>query len=260
MSPVTPNWSRGPTEKLRLKNLSTFRFIANAVPSGVLPRNPTAAPPVQAPAAGSVASPSRAPPRTINPTVTAATSVNLTIVLSDLVAFMLIEPIVRRAGGSAAENSASRHRSGQPGLRVLESAILTREHRRVSRRPLRGKALDERIVVRMIEERDRESWAAPAVPERRVHHAMQVGQPAIVRPSHEQIADVDDEGRGRRRHVEPAAVARPDLQSARHVLAAQDREAAVIGVGARAELARARGHGLAGVIVQPHRPDGPVDL
>jgi len=65
------------------------------------------------------------------------------------------------------------------------------------------------------------------------------------------LADVHDERRGRRRVVDPLLAARPDLQAARHVLTAQDGEAAVIRVGAGAEPGPGRitgdfDHGLQG--------------
>src|SRR5207245_7592881 len=114
---------------------------------------------------------------TMSPNVTVTTSIHAKTVLPGLMASILLQLIVRCAPGSARENSALRHRSGQPGLRVLEIAILTREHRRVSRRPLRGKALDERVVVRLIDKRDRGAWALRAVTQRRVLHAVQLGMP-----------------------------------------------------------------------------------
>src|SRR5438046_7988890 len=103
-------------EKLRVMNLSTFKFAVNAVPSAVLPRKPTPAPPVQTPGAGSVASLHPAPEYTMSPNVTVTTSIHAKTVLPGLMASILLQLIVRCAPGSARENSALRHRSGQPGI------------------------------------------------------------------------------------------------------------------------------------------------
>jgi hypothetical protein len=61
---------------------------------------------------------------------------------------------------------------------------------------------------------------------------VEVGQPAVVGPAHQQVADIDDElGRGGV-DVDPVPGPCPHLEPARNVLAAQDGEAPIVGVGA----------------------------
>ena len=64
-----------------------------------------------------------------------------------------------------------------------------------------------------MEKRQRLSPRAAAVLWRRIDDAMQRRHPAIVGPALHQIADVDDEGAGNRRHGDPCALARGDLQA-----------------------------------------------
>src|SRR5439155_12710585 len=94
-------------------------------------------------------------------------------------------------------------------------------------------------------ERSRRGSAAMA-PDRRGTCGASAAEGFITRCMR-RLADVHD----------PLLAARPDLQAARHVLTAQDGEAAVVRVGAGAELAGAWRDGLRRVVVQSPRPDGP---
>ena len=60
----------------------------------------------------------------------------------------------------------------------------------------------------------------------------------MVRPTHEEVACVDDEGALDRFDIDPVTVRCLDLQPARRIILAQDREASVIAVRPLAELAR----------------------
>ena len=64
---------------------------------------------------------------------------------------------------------------------------------------------------------------------------MQGRDPAVVGPLGHEVAQVDDEGVGQVRHVEPAAVRRLDLQAAFGGIRLDDRRAAVVGVRAGAQ-------------------------
>ena len=68
--------------------------------------------------------------------------------------------------------------------------------------------------------------------------AVQGRDPAVVGPARHQVADVDDERAGTRRNLVQAPVAAKNLQAARARLRQQDRQRAVIGVRAGADLAR----------------------
>ena len=125
---------------------------------------------------------------------------------------------------------------------------------------LARQALDQRVVVGVIEERDRQPRPARRAAERRVHDAVHVRQPPVIGPAHQQVADVHDEALRRRGDIDPLAGARQDLQPAGDVLAGQDREPAIVGVGARPELPRNRRHRLRRIVVEAHRPDRAIDL
>ena len=71
-----------------------------------------------------------------------------------------------------------------------------------------------------------------------IHHAVEGGDPVVVRPARHEIAQVDDETPRHNGHIDPLAGLVVDLQPARLVLGFEDREAAVVAMGPGAELAR----------------------
>jgi hypothetical protein len=60
--------------------------------------------------------------------------------------------------------------------------------------------------------------------------------------------------------VDPVPGPGPHLKPARHVLATEDGEAPIVGVGTGPELTRPRWPGRRRIVVEPHRPDGPIHL
>src|SRR5713226_3543565 len=98
--------------------------------------------------------------------------------------------------------SASRARRGRAdAAQELGEPVLAGGDRLVARRvggPAAARqALDQSVVVRLVEEGDRE----PAVPDRgfarRFHHAVHGRDPAVIGPVLHEIADIADEGAGR---------------------------------------------------------------
>src|SRR5262245_21498150 len=89
---------------------------------------------------------------------------------------------------------------------------------------------------------------------------MYVGDPTIVGPSHQQIANIDDEDVRRGGHVDPRTAARFHLQTTWHVLTVEDCEKPVIGVLAAPQLAWPARLRQVGVEIEPHRRNMSVDL
>ncbi len=77
---------------------------------------------------------------------------------------------------------------------------------------------------------------------------MQGRNPAVVRPPHHHVADIDDERIRQYLHVTPLALPVIHLEPAGRVFRAQNREGAVIRMGARAQLPRQWLARLLGVI------------
>jgi hypothetical protein len=96
----------------------------------------------------------------------------------------------------------------------------------------RREALDKDVVVRVVEEGDGQPRSARAIGGGRVHDTVEVGQPAVVGPAHQQVADIHDELGRSGVDVDPVPGPGPHLEPARNVLAAQDGEAPIVGVGA----------------------------
>ena len=144
----------------------------------------------------------------------------------------------RRARAGGAPHPSPRQYSPNRG---------TRPRARAHAWPRPGRqTLDQRVVVGVVEERDRQPRPPRRAAERRVHDAVHVRQPPVIGPAHQQIADVHDEALRRRGDVDPLAGARQDLKPAGHVLAGEDREPAIVGVGAGPELPGRRRHACAG--------------
>ncbi len=72
--------------------------------------------------------------------------------------------------------------------------------------------------------------------QRRVDHAVQGGNPAVVGPARHQVADVDDEAVRHDGDVHPLAFGVEHLQAAGAVLGGQDGQAAVVRMRAGADL------------------------
>ena len=100
----------------------------------------------------------------------------------------------------------------------------------------------------------------PGMFARRVDHPVRGRDPVIVGPAHHHVAEIADEAAGRGVHVGPAPVAAADLQAARHVVAPQDGERAVIGVLAAPQLAGQRRLLLRRVVGEPQHARVAVDL
>ena len=111
----------------------------------------------------------------------------------------------------------------------------------------------------LMEEGDREPFG-PLFAPRRIHHPMQRRHPAIVRPARHHVADVDHERTGRRPDIDPLAIRREDLQPARPVLAIEDGQRSVVGMGARPKLAGQRRLRLGHVLVDADIADRARDL
>ena len=94
--------------------------------------------------------------------------------------------------------------------------------RRIARRIIRPGATRKtahlHIVIGHLEERDRHPRRVRAHGCRRVDHAVKGGDPAVIGPAHQKVADVHDETVGNVRHVDPGAAAAHDLQAAKGLL------------------------------------------
>src|SRR5262245_2183809 len=86
---------------------------------------------------------------------------------------------------------------------------------------------------------------------------MNGGNPLVVSPTHQKIADVNDEALIDNWHVRPIAAATKDLKSAGGVLALEDGECTIVRVGTGAQLPRLGRPVLRGVIVDAHVGDVP---
>ena len=82
-------------------------------------------------------------------------------------------------------------------LRVTLFFEFARLNGSITRRILRSRAIrqaiDDRVEVHLAEGDDRKPPGGASVDEGRVHDAVHVGDPSVIRPAHHQIADVDDE-------------------------------------------------------------------
>src|SRR5438309_55708 len=174
----------------------------------------------------------------------------------------------RPCRGTAASPSRcatrGRSRGGPDRLEELAQPMLAGRHRRVFRRTTgpaaAGQALDQRVVVRLVEEHDRLPAAAEGAVARRIDHAVQRRHPAVVGPVHHQVAEIDHERVSHRLDVDPRPGPGQDLQAARDVLGFQDGQRAVVGVGARPELAGCRRLGLVRIVDHAEAADVPVGL
>ena len=110
-----------------------------------------------------------------------------------------------------------------------------------------------------MEEGDREPFG-PVLASRRVDHAMEGRDPAVVGPARHHVADIDHERTGRRTDVDPLAIGGEGLQPARPVLAIEDRQRSVVGMGAGAQLAGLRRFRLGHVFVEADMTDRARDL
>ena len=115
-------------------------------------------------------------------------------------------------------------------------------------------------MVRLVEEGDRRAAAAGPPIRRRIGHAVQGRDPAVVGPLRHEVAEVDDEGIGHRLDIAPRPVATAHLQAAGARRRQKDREAAVIAVRARAQLAGQGRASRLGIVVEAHGCDVAVDL
>src|SRR5271154_1965450 len=97
---------------------------------------------------------------------------------------------------------------------------------------------DFRVPVRLMEERYRLPARIASVLGGGVDDAMQRRDPAVVGPARHEIPDVDHEGAGLWRHFRPGAVGGENFQPARARLRQEYRQAPIVGVGSRPDLAR----------------------
>jgi hypothetical protein len=88
----------------------------------------------------------------------------------------------------------------------------------------------------MAEESHRRALRASRAARRR-DNAMQIGDPAIVGPAHEQVTNVANKVAGICLRTNPLAPARLYLKPAGDILAVEDREQALVDVLAAAQLA-----------------------
>ncbi len=109
-----------------------------------------------------------------------------------------------------------------------------RRDRRVARRfagaHARQDRAHQRIGVQVDEQRDRIALR------RGLQDAVRRRHVEVVGPAHQAVADVADEGTVQRRRVEPHAVAPLHLQAG-HAVGREQRDVAVVGVRAGADLA-----------------------
>ena len=97
-------------------------------------------------------------------------------------------------------------------------------------------ATDLDVVIRNEEESNRHSVDAAANLFRRIDDPMNSRDPLVVRPPHQEVADIDDKSVLNDRDIGPVAAAAQHLKAARRVLAFQDREGAIVRVRAGAQL------------------------
>ena len=115
----------------------------------------------------------------------------------------------------------------------------------------RGEATDLGVPGHVVEEHDALAPGGALNAGGRQAGPVQRGDPAVVGPAGHHVAQVDDEAAGHHGHGRPP-VGPHDLQAAGGLVEAQDRERAVVGVGAGAELARQRAVVEVGVVDGPH--------
>src|SRR5260221_9049355 len=145
-------------------------------------------------------------------------------------------------------------------LAIFEVAIFAGANGGIFRLSGRRNAVDDGVVIGVLEEGDRQPLGRGSDVARRVYHAVHVRDPAIVGPAHQQVADIDDEIRRVGLDVDPGAVARQDLQPAGCVLAVENGEGAVVGVLAGTQLTGLRRRHLRRIEVETHGGDMPVDF
>src|SRR5579872_6438856 len=119
-----------------------------------------------------------------------------------------------------------RHRGAE-----LAHQVRTREYgivfRLLSWRQARIEARNLGRPIRLMKESQRLAPRHAALLPRRIDDAVQRRNPTIVGPALHQIAEVDDESAGDRRHGNPRPVARGDLEALRALLRQKDRQTAV---------------------------------
>ena len=97
-------------------------------------------------------------------------------------------------------------------------------------------ATDLDVVIRNEEKSDRHPVDAAANLFRRIDDPMNGRDPLVVRPPHQEIADIDDKSVLDYWDIGPVAAAAQHLEAAGRVLAFQDRERAIVRVRAGAQL------------------------
>src|SRR3984957_13219470 len=122
------------------------------------------------------------------------------------------------------------------GLHQLAEIMLGNRNWRVFLRSACAalEAADHRVWIGILEEHQRDAVARHGLHGRNAY-AVQGGDPAIVRPPHQKIADVAAKAVARNMHVDPVAPAMLHLQAARHVIAAQESHCAVVSVSTGAK-------------------------
>src|SRR3954452_12645154 len=129
----------------------------------------------------------------------------------------------------------------------------------IPRRALRADAAldatDLDVVIRNEEESNRHSVDAAANLFRRIDDPMNSRDPLVVRPPHQEVADIDDKSVLNDWDIGPVAAAAQHLEAAGRVLAFQDREGAIVRVRAGAQLFLLRWALLDRIIIDTHITD-----
>jgi len=97
-------------------------------------------------------------------------------------------------------------------------------------------ATDLDVVIRNEKESDRHPVDVAANLFRRIDDPMNGRDPLVVRPPHQEIADIDDKSVVDDWDIGPVAAAAQHLEAAGRVLAFQDGESAIVRVRAGAQL------------------------
>ena len=97
---------------------------------------------------------------------------------------------------------------------------------------------NHRVVVRIVEKHQRLATAHARRFQRRIHHAMERGDPVVISPAGHKIPKIDNEAAWHHGDIHPDARLVIDLQPSGLVLGLKDGEAPLIAVRASTELPR----------------------
>src|SRR5688572_21982453 len=116
-------------------------------------------------------------------------------------------------------------------------------------------AFDHGVVVRIVEKHQRLTTAHGGRFHGWIHHAVQSGNPVVIRPASHEIAEIYDETAYHNGHVYPDSSLGVHLEPTRFVLGLQDGETPIVAMGAGPELPRLRRHLRGGIIPHPQTAD-----